>query len=467
MNQSGRTFAGDASTAYSLVLQMTQFRWRLFWTLSILMVLMLMAVLAMASGQTGASSALLSSSIHTDLDPQVETLPAAAPTAVAFADTRANSQSSPVALVGTVKLWHSWTGKDDDALAAIVERFHQTSPNIQVETEFVEYGELAGAYTVAVKNGGGPDLILAPNWWIRELAASKVLLPIENQINAQERAQFIPASLDNLVWGGILYGLPTDYELVGLYFNRRLLDETDLPSTAEDLIQLTGESPSQGAGIYASFYHLAWGIAAFGGTLFEEDGRVVLDQSEGTAEFLSWLQRADSTPGIFVSLDYGMLMDRFKKEEYALFIDGPWSIGELRQRFGDDLGVSTLPAGHSGPARPWLSADGVFLNPAATSKQQDLALTFARYLTNVESASTLARIAGRLPAHKDADLNGDALLAGFAEQAVNAVSQPHYPELDEVWGYANDMITQVLRGSRTPDEAVLEASTLINEANGK
>ena len=139
----------------------------------------------------------------------------------------------------------------------------------------------------------------------------------------------------------------------------------------------------------------------------------------------------------------------------------------MRQRFGDDLGVSTLPAGHSGPARPWLSADGVFLNPAATSKQQDLALTFARYLTNVESASTLARIAGRLPAHKDADLNGDALLAGFAEQAVSAVSQPHYPELDEVWGYANDMITQVLRGSRTPDEAVLEASTLINEANGK
>ena len=446
---------------------MTQFRWRLFWTLSILLVLMLMAVLVLASGQTGASSTLLSSAIHTDLDPLVESLPAAAPTAVAFADTPAASQSSSVTLVGTIKLWHSWAGKDGDALAAIVKRFHQSNPNIQVETTFVDYGELAQVYTESVTDGHGPDLILAPNWWIQELAASNAVLPIENKISAQERMQYYPATIENLALDGSLYGLPTDYELVALYFNRRLLDEVNLPSSVDELIELAQESPSKGAGIYASFYHLTWGIVAHGGKLFDEDGRVVLEKSEGAADFLAWLQRAESIPGIFVSLDYGMLMDRFKKEEYALFVDGPWSIGELRQRFGDDLGVATLPGGHSGPARPWLSADGVFLNPATTIEQQDIALTFARHLTNAKSASTLARIAGRLPAHKDADLNGDALLAGFAEQAGSAVSQPHHPELDEVWGYANDMITQVLRGLKTPEEAVLEASTLINEANGK
>jgi len=317
------------------------------------------------------------------------------------------------------------------------------------------------------QGGDGPDLILAPNWWLRELAAAKVLLPIDNQVTAQERIQFIPASIENLVWEGALYGLPTDYELVALYFNRRLLDESNLPGTVDDLIELALESPFQGAGIYSNFYHLVWGVAAYGGNLFNADGRVILEQSPGTAEFLTWLKKAESTPGIFVSLDYGMLMERFKKEEFALFIDGPWSLGELRQRFGQDLGVSTLPAGRSGPARPWLSADGIFLNPSRTTDQQELALIFARHITNAESASLIAQIAGRLPANKEADLNGDALLAGFAEQAGSAASQPHHPDLDEVWGYANDMITQVLRGSKTPEEAVIEASTLINEANGK
>lgn len=463
----GLTLCPQISRNLSLLLQMSQFRWRLFWTLTILLVLMLMAVLVMASGQPDSTTARLSSTVRTDLDPVVETPPAAAPTAASSADSPVNRLSISPAFVGTVELWHSWAGKDGDALAAIVDRFRQANPKIQVETVFVDYGDLAQSYTEAVQGGDGPDLILAPNWWLRELAAAKVLLPIDNQVTAQERMQFIPASIENLVWEGMLYGLPTDYELVALYFNRRLLDESNLPGTTDDLIELALESPFQGAGIYSNFYHLVWGVAAYGGNLFDADGRVILEQSPGTAEFLTWLKEAESTPGIFVSLDYGMLMERFKKEEFALFLDGPWSLGELRQRFGQDLGVSTLPAGRSGPARPWLSADGVFLNPSRTIDQQKLALTLARHLTNAESGSLVAQIAGRLPAHRDADLSGTPLLAGFAIQAGNAIPQPHYPELDEVWGYATDMITQVLRGSAIPEEAVLEASTLINEANGK
>ena len=446
---------------------MSQFHWRLFWTLAFLFVLTLMAVLVMGSKQPAVTSALPSSDIRPNLDPIVETLPAAPLTVVSSAVPPVDSQTPPAAVAGTIGLWHSWAGRDGDALADIVDRFHQTRPNIHVETLFVDYGDLAQAYSDAVKAGEGPDLILAPNWWLRELVASDVLLPLENRITAQERLQFIPAAIDNLVWEGVLYGLPTDYELVALYFNRRLLDDSNLPHTMDDLIALAQASPSHGVGIYTNLYHLFWGVAANGSRLFDENGRVVLEQTTGTAEFLNWLLRAEATPGIFVALDYGMLMERFKKEEYALFIDGPWSIGELRERFGPDLGVSQLPAGKSGPARPWLSADGVFLNRTITSDQQELALMFARHITNAESASIVASIAGRLPAHRDADLSGDPLLAGFAIQAGNAIPQPNFAELDEVWGYAADMITQVLRGSATPEEAVLEAATLINEANGK
>lgn len=446
---------------------MSLFRWRLFWTLAILGVLTSMAVLVMASQQPAVTSALPSSAIRLNLDPIVETLPTASPTVVSSAVPSIISQSLAALDVGTVELWHSWAGRDGDALAAIVERFRQKKPNIQVKTLFVDYGDLAQAYTDAVKEGVGPDLILAPNWWLRELAEAEVLLPLENRISIQERKQFIPAAIDNLVWRGVLYGVPTDYELVALYFNRRLLDEGKLPRTMEDLTELAQASPSQGVGIYSNIYHLFFGITSYGGRLFDDDGRVVLEKTTGTAEFLNWLLRAHSTPGIFVALDYGMLKDRFKKEEFAFFIDGPWSIGELREQFGEDLGVSPLPAGNTGPARPWLSADGVFLNPSTSADQQELALMFARHITDAESASLIARIAGRLPANKDADLGEDRLLAGFAEQARNAVPQPHFAELDEVWGYADDMIAQVLRGSATPEEAVLEASTLINEANGK
>ena len=253
-----------------------------------------------------------------------------------------------------------------------------------------------------------------------------------------------------------MYGLPTSFELVALYYNKRLLDEEALPRVADDLIDLALASPSRGVGIYTNFYHLFWGIPAYGGRLFDEDGRVVLEQTTGTEDFLDWLLRANDTPGIFVALDYGMLMDRFKKEEFALFIDGPWSIGELQQRFGADLGVSPLPAGPAGPARPWLGADGVFLNPAASANQQELALELARRMTNAESASLLASIAGRLPAHKRADLGDDAILAGFMRQSESAQPHPHHAEMEQVWRYAANMIAQTLSGTASPQETVLK-----------
>ena len=106
-----------------------------------------------------------------------------APTTVASAvatvtGPTAESQPSSTAIGGALVLWHSWAGGDGEALAAILTRFQQERPNIRVETHFAAYGELAQTYTDAVTAGGGPDLILAPNWWLRDLAEEGVVLPL-------------------------------------------------------------------------------------------------------------------------------------------------------------------------------------------------------------------------------------------------------------------------------------------------
>ncbi len=447
---------------------MSRFRWRLFWTLALLNVLAVSAVLVITTRwPEGWSNA--SPTPSTNLDPVVEVVPttaAAAATPTAESTPEAAQPARPPDAT-TVELWHSWSGSEGDALTNILSRFQQLRPDIRVQSHFVAYGDFAQAYTEAARARGGPDLIMAPGWWLRQLAAEDLLLPLDTWVPANERAQFIPATVENLTWRGRLYGLPTHYELVALYFNRRLLADDNLPATTDDIIDLAQASPSQGIGIYTNFYHLFWAIPAYGSALFDENGRVVLDKSTGTAQFLSWLLRAQETPGIFTALDYGMLMERFKKEEYALFIDGPWSIRELRERFGDDLGVAPLPDGPGGPARPWLGADGVFLNAAVPDERLEHALALARHITGADSASQLAQIAGRLPAHKDADLGGDALLTGFSFQADTALALPHHAEMDEVWGYAEEMIAQALDRAATPEEAVVQAATLINEANEK
>ncbi len=364
---------------------------------------------------------------------------------------------------GTITLWHSWARQDGDALSQILQNFAAANPNITVQTLFVAYSDLPQAYADAVAAGGGPDLILAPAWWLRELVDANALLPLSDRLDSGEADQWIDAALDNLTIDGTLYGLPTNYELVGLYVNKALLGDAALPATTDDLLALAAANPAQGAGLYLNFYHLYWGIPAYGSQLFDGSDQVVLDRTPGTAQFLDWLLRMSQTPGTFVDGDYGMLMDRFKKGEFAFFVDGPWSNGELKQALGDDLAVIPLPGGPAGPARPWLSGDGVFLNPVVDATQQQLALQLARSIANGESGTILAQTAGRLPAQRQATVD-DPVLQGFVAQAETALSEPHRRQMSQVWGYTGDMLLKVIDGGVLPDSAVAETSALLNDA---
>ncbi len=374
---------------------------------------------------------------------------------------------SPTPAPARIVIWHSWAGADGEALAQILARAQDELPGLTVETLFVAYDDLLQSYADAVAAGGGPDILLAPSWWLQEMADAQLLQPLDASLDPDARADYWPAAVENLTYQGQLYGLPTSFELVSLLYNRGLVSEDQLPGTTEELLALAQSDPGLGSGLYANFYHLYWGIPAYGGRLFDQEGRVVLDQDPGPAQFLAWLKAMNDTPGSYVDFDYGRLLDRFKKGEVAFFVDGPWAVAELREVLGDDLGVTLLPAGPAGPARPWLSADGAFLNPNSSPEAQAWALEFVRFLTNGENGSLLARTANRLPAHVQADVGDDSVRQGFLRQAQDALPEPHRPEMANLWGYAGDMLLKVVNGVLEPGEAVAEATTLINEANGK
>ena len=368
---------------------------------------------------------------------------------------------------GRIVLWHSWAEADGDALAAILGAFKTEYPNLVVDTLFVAYNDLPQSYADAVLAGSGPDLVLAPNLWLGELVDAGVVQPLDELASAETLAQYWPATLDNLRWDGKLYGLPTNFEVVALFYNRSLIAPEEVPTTMNDLLARAQQNGRQGIGLYASLYHLYWGLPAYGAQLLDEQGRVVLDSNEGAAGYLQWLEDVAQLPGDFVDQDYGMLVDRFKKGEYALFVDGPWSVAEFQGALGDQLGVAPLPAGPAGPAQPWLTADGLFLNPASTPDQQQRALFFARYMTGAASGGLLATIAHRLPANRAINMDNDPLLRGFLQQAASAQSMPSLPEMEQVWGYGGDMLIKAINDVAEPQDIVVETTTLINEANGK
>jgi maltose-binding protein MalE len=391
----------------------------------------------------------------------------AATSTEATPEAPATPAPTPTPLTGRIVLWHSWAQAEGDALAALLAQLQTAQPNMQVETLFVAPNDLVSSYAEAVAAGSGPDLIIAPNWWLGDLVNANALLNLQTLTPADLEARYWPATIDALRYQGALYGIPLTYNLVALYVNTALVPPEGIPATTDALVEAAGANSTAGVGLYATFFHTYWGLPAYGAQLLDEQGVVILDQNNGAAEYLMWLNRLRSTPGSYVDLDYGMLLDRFKKGEFAYLVDGPWALPELRTVLGDSLSVSPLPAGPAGPAQPWIYSDGLFINPATTAEQQTLALHVALLLSGDQAGTTLATTGGLLPSARNADLSGTPLLQGFAAQALTAAPMPTTPEMAEVWTYGGDMIVKALSDAAVPPAIVSETTALINEANNK
>lgn len=364
---------------------------------------------------------------------------------------------------GDLTLWHSWGAADADALAQVLTRVKQQYPAVNVQTLFVAANDLPQAYADAVRAGGGPDLAVTANWWLNDLVAANVVRPLDDLAQPAQLAQFNEPALRNFVRDGALYGLPTNYELVGLFRNNALAGAAPAPNTTDALLAQAAVSPTLGIGLYANLYHVWWGFPAYGARLFDESSQIALAQSSGAADFLRWMQSVKATPGSWVDADYGMLIDRFKKGEFAYFVDGPWATAELRSALGDALSLAPLPAGTVGGAQPWLSSDGVILNPNLSSDRTLLAFFLASALTDAGAGADFAARAGRLPANLQAPLPEDPILRAFVAQAATAAPAPTQPAMEAVWGYGGDMLIKVLAGGTDPGAAVAETVALINE----
>ncbi len=373
--------------------------------------------------------------------------------------------ATPFAPQGDLVLWHSWAGPDADALTQILTSLKAESPLLNVETLYIAPNDLPQAYADAVAAGGGPDVAVTANWWISNMAGANVLRPLDDLLKPGQADEFYIASLANFRRDGALYALPATYELVSLFQNTAVVTST-APATMDDMLAQAQASPANGIGLFANLFHVWWGFPANGAQLFDDNGRVVVDQGGGGANFLQWMKSMDESPGSFVDTDYGMLLDRFKKGEFGYFVDGPWATAELRAALGDALTVVPLPAGPSGPAQPWLQGEGVILNPTLDATRAPLAFYLASVLTNPESGVAFAT-AGRLPANQRAQLPTDSILRGFQAQAATAQPAPALPEMEQVWGYGGDMLVKVLGGAVEPADAARETAALINDVTGK
>ncbi len=159
--------------------------------------------------------------------------------------------SAQSARTTTLTLWHSLTDERRATLDAMAHDFHETYPNLTINTVYVgNRDDLTKQMTAAIALGTTPDLVLADRRQIAEFARQGGLQPLEPFIgDAQlglsndDKSDFLRGMLtigQFPTLGKHIYGFPFNQEAFVLFYNDDLLKSVNVnraPSTWEQFIE--------------------------------------------------------------------------------------------------------------------------------------------------------------------------------------------------------------------------------------
>src|SRR5215217_6514309 len=151
-----------------------------------------------------------------------------------------------------LRVWDQFTGPNETENAdAIYAAFMEKNPNITITREAFSTEQIRDVVNTAISSGTGPDLIFydAGPGYAGVLADADLILPLDDyaaQYGWDERVA-APA-LEATTIDGKLYGMPLQTDLIGMFYNKTLLDQEGLtaPETLDELVTFCGQATEKG-----------------------------------------------------------------------------------------------------------------------------------------------------------------------------------------------------------------------------
>jgi arabinogalactan oligomer/maltooligosaccharide transport system substrate-binding protein len=359
-----------------------------------------------------------------------------------------------------IVIWHSYRGDEKAAFEKVIDNFNRAQAGkIKASPLAVPYDAFADKITAAVPRGKGPDVfIFAQDRLGGWVAAGNTIEPLDFLLDANVKGRYLKATMDAMTYQGQTYGLPLNFKVITLIYNKKLLPNP--PKTTAELAatakRLTGSGRFGLAYWYSDFYYHAALMNGFGGGVFGPNRRPTLNSPQNVQSLnllLKWINQgfmpAEPSTALITSL--------FNEGKAAMVFSGPWFLGEISDKI--DYGLAPLPtiteAGGK-PMRPWITVEGVYI--AAPSKNKEAAFEFLKFVTDVPSAKVLALEGRQTPANKgvyaDRQVANDPILRVFRQQVDVAVPMPNVPEMSMVWSPATTAMNTIVKKAAAPKAAM-------------
>jgi arabinogalactan oligomer/maltooligosaccharide transport system substrate-binding protein len=369
--------------------------------------------------------------------------------------------SLPAQLSGDLTIWHAYGSSGGNAefkaFSRIIEGIEALNPDLNLTVLEVPFADLYTKFETESAAGGGPDLYIGPNDNLGKESRIPVLADLTGKID-DVLANSNDVSVAGSTVDGKIFMVPESLKAVAMYYDGDIVKT--VPATTDDLLAYVKGGGKVGL---MSGPYFGWGFySAFGGAIFDENGKCAATANSGVADALQYVKDLKAA-GALVDSDYGKVNDAFLSKEIDVILNGNWTLGDYKAA-RPALGVAPVPAGSGGAAQTMTGVDGWYVN--LSSKNQDLAIAVASELVSQASQTIYVDVAGHVPANKNITII-DPLVKSFSDAINTGQARPQIPEMDNYWGNFDKAWVDVLTADVDPTTAVATACAAMDAANKK
>ena len=373
-------------------------------------------------------------------------------------------------------------GREGEVVSQLIPAFEKEHPGIKVEVQQIPWSAAHEKLLTAYVGDATPDIAMLGNTWVPEFSAVDALEPLDTRVASSTdapKADYFPGIWNTNVVDGVTYGIPWYVDTRVIFYRSDILAAAgynQMPATWADWRTAMQKIKSR---MTARQYPLLIPITEWpppvilglqaGSPLLKNNGQFGAfhdPQFMKAFDFYVSLYHDGLAPTLSGS-EISNLYQEFERGNIAMYISGPWQIGEFTNRLPKNMQDKWMTAPMPGIDGPGVSlAGGASLSLFRRSTHKTEAWQLMEFLSRPEIQLQFYRLTGDLPARreawKDTALANNRYARAFRSQLDRVVPTPQVPEWEQIATKVFEHGEEAVRGRKTVDRTLAELDKDVN-----
>jgi len=368
-----------------------------------------------------------------------------------------------------LKFWG--LGHEGEVVAQMLPEFTRRT-GIRVEVQQIPWSAAHEKLLTAYVGDSTPDVAQMGNTWIPEFNAVRSLEPLDPFIahSAIQQKNYFPGIWATNVVDGVLYGVPWYVDTRVLFYRTDLIPKP--PRTWDEWVAAMRRVKQIHPDKYAillptnEYEPVELMAMANGATLLNSAGTQGAFRDPKFVQALQFyadLFRNGYAP-VLSNTQIASVYQGFAEAEYAMFITGPWNVGEFHKRLPPSMEgkwtTTPMPSPRAADYPGTSMAGGASLVIFRGSQKKDAAWKLIEFLSEPAQQIRFYELTQDLPAHRDtwsgSAVARDPELKAFRTQLEHVAPLPRVPEYEQIATNVAEDCEAIVRGRMSVQQAVAD-----------